>query len=355
MVIKPELQDRNGTAPAPGAVFRALAENTCDATYCGNQDTVADRNRWPRGRVQQRPGRACSPVGWSSSRRVSAAFTLVDLLAIIGVLAISFALLTPALARTQPNTKTFQCLSNLHRLSRAWLMYADDNADKLVENYHGGSAMGGYIVVTTPTAAPWVVGWQDWTTSSDNTNELFVTDDKYSKLANYLDHSRKVLKCPSDQFISAAQRAAGFKERLRSVSLNLSIGAGNAETGPWDATTYRHIKTMSWFQFPGPSGTWIFLDENADSQNDPGFFNPRVGQWVDFPATYHNGATSFAFADGHTELHKWKASMSSKAYQGLPAWDENRPGPAATATDVDTGWMRYHGGRISDNLPNLVP
>ena len=348
MVAKPELQNRNGTAPAPGAVFRARAENTCDAKCCGNQETFADRKRWPRGRVQQRPGRACSPVG------LSAAFTLVDLLAIIGVLAVGFALLTPALARTQPNSKTFQCLNNLRQLGRAWLMYADDNNERIVGAYHGGDAYGG-AAASDPTKAPWALGWQDWSPSGDNTNVLFLTDDKYSRLAKYLDHSRNVFKCPSDQFISIAQRQAGYKERVRSVSGNIGVGEGNAETGPWDVSTYLHIKTMSGFQYPGASGTWIFLDENADSINDPSFFNPRVGQWLDFPATYHNGATSLAFADGHTELHKWKASMSSKAYQGAPIWDVVRPGPPASATDVDTGWMRYHGGRISDNLPNLVP
>lgn len=304
MIAKPELQDRNGTAPAPAGL--------------------------------------------------SAAFTLVDLLAIIAVLAIGFALLTPALARTQPNSKTFQCLNNLRQLGRAWLMYADDNNERTVGIYHGSSALGG-SAASDPTKAPWALGWQDWTTSRDNTNVLFVTDDRYSKLAKYLNHSLTVFKCPSDQFVSAAQQAAGFKERVRSVTGNIGVGPGNAETGPWDSTTFRHITTLSGFQFPGPSGTWVFLDENADSQNDPGFFNPRVGQWIDFPATYHNGATSFAFADGHAELHKWKASMSSKAYQGAPIWDVVRPGPPASATDADIGWMRYHGGRIADNLPNLVP
>jgi prepilin-type processing-associated H-X9-DG protein len=27
---------------------------------------------------------------------------------------------------------------------------------------------------------------------------------------------------------------------------------------------------------------------------------------VDYPADYHNFATSFSFADGHAEVHKWK-------------------------------------------------
>ncbi|HZQ47506.1 MAG TPA: H-X9-DG-CTERM domain-containing protein, partial [Verrucomicrobiae bacterium] len=30
---------------------------------------------------------------------------------------------------------------------------------------------------------------------------------------------------------------------------------------------------------------------------------------IDIPASYHNGACGFAFADGHAEIHKWVGSM----------------------------------------------
>ena len=289
----------------------------------------------------------------AAHRHAAAAFTLVDLLAVLSVLAIGVALLTPALARTQPNSKTFQCLNNCHQLSRAWLMYADDNSDKMALALQGGQAQGGAGALSG--TIPWASGWEDWTTSRDNTNTSLLASERYASLARYISGNAGVFKCPADTWLSATQQAAGYTARCRSVSGNIGLGEGNAETGPWDATTYRHLKTLADLRFPSPSGTWVFLDENPDSINDPAFFSPRVDSWNDYPATYHSGATSFAFADGHAELHKWKASMSNKAYQGAPIWQETRPGPAASATDVDIGWMRYHGGRSSDNVPNLVP
>ncbi len=111
MVAKPELQDRNRTAPAPGAVCR----------------------------VEQRRRLVFSPVG------LSAAFTLVDLLAIIGVLAVGFALITPALARTQPNTPDFQCFNNLRQLGRAFLMYAGDNAERLSHPNWNPPSVSGWL------------------------------------------------------------------------------------------------------------------------------------------------------------------------------------------------------------------
>ena len=68
---------------------------------------------------------------------------------------------------------------------------------------------------------------------------------------------------------------------------------------------------------PGPSDVWVFLDEAPDSINDAMFYNnpdtsgaltgtANGGNWIDFPSSLHNGSGSFAFADGHAEIHKWK-------------------------------------------------
>jgi prepilin-type processing-associated H-X9-DG protein len=57
----------------------------------------------------------------------------------------------------------------------------------------------------------------------------------------------------------------------------------------------------------GAANCWVMLDENPWSINDGWFCtdNSRE-QWVDKPATYHNNASGLSFADGHTELHKWR-------------------------------------------------
>jgi prepilin-type processing-associated H-X9-DG protein len=77
---------------------------------------------------------------------------------------------------------------------------------------------------------------------------------------------------------------------------------------------------------PAPARTWLTLDEHADSIND-GFFinNPQASNWGDIPASYHNGACGFSFADGHSEIKRW-LSRSSKfrvafQYPNMPAFD----------------------------------
>jgi prepilin-type processing-associated H-X9-DG protein len=65
------------------------------------------------------------------------------------------------------------------------------------------------------------------------------------------------------------------------------------------------------------------------------------------PATYHNGACGFSFADGHAEIHKWRASLSSP--RGLAVKFTNGADMPALlapkAGDADISWMNFHGGR----------
>ncbi len=104
-----------------------------------------------------------SPTAHSRSRRPAAAFTLVDLLAIVAVLAVGFALLTPALARTKPNTPDFQCFNNLRQLGRAFLMYAGDNVERLAHPNWGWTSDGWLYpntattggTIPDPTLAPY--------------------------------------------------------------------------------------------------------------------------------------------------------------------------------------------------------
>jgi len=238
-------------------------------------------------------------------------------------------------------------MNNTKQVMLAWHMYLSDNNDKLVESYHGGDAQGGSIVYSNPNAAPWVVGWLDWGTSTDNTNTLFLTDDKFAKLGKYLGKSKNVFKCPADVYVSGAQRNRGWTERSRSISGNIGVGAGNAEGGPWD-TLYKHIKKASQFSYPGPAETWVYLDEHPCSINDAGFFNPHATTWIDQPASYHNGAAGFAFADGHSEIHKWLDSLNSAKAKAVNTSFTGVTANGTYSNDRDIHWMSYRAGRVSD-------
>ena len=264
-------------------------------------------------------------------------FTILELLVVIGLLALIAAAMAPTFAKTRINGREIVCLSNVQRLMGAAQMYAEDNSARLPGNVHGAAAQNPYL-----DGLKWAVGWLDWSAATANTNIVYITDDRYSSHARYLQRNPRVFRCPSDNYLSPVQRARGWTQRVRSYSANSYVGEGNAEVGPTDPV-YRHIRKTSEFINPPPAETWVYTEEHPDSINDPAFFSPRIGSWIDLPAGYHSGGGSFAFADGHAETHRWTESalrlwkVSSVTFTGF--W--------TPSGDRDIEWMRYHTSRVS--------
>jgi prepilin-type processing-associated H-X9-DG protein len=92
-----------------------------------------------------------------------------------------------------------------------------------------------------------------------------------------------------------------------------------------------------------PADTWVFVDEHPDSIND-GFFctdmkpapNLSGATLPDCPASYHNGACGFAFADGHSEIHRWIDRRTR-----IPVKRDNfNPGDQRNNKDIEWLWSK---------------
>jgi len=259
---------------------------------------------------------------------------------VIAIIAILAGMLLPALSKAKEKAKGVLCMNNTKQLMLANHMYTGDNEDSFPKTRHGGGS--------EVNEGSWVTGSMTWTTYQGNTNVAYLLDPRYSKLASYFSGAKNIFKCPSDHFLSAAQRRAGFTERVRSISGNIRIGD---DSNAWDTKAFpRYTAKASGLTDPGPSDTWIYMDEHPDSINDVGNFTyePFARRWVDVPANYHNGAAGIAFADGHSEIHKWKGNLGGAPFVILPAGTGNLGAIRAYAKrDADALWWALRTQRKS--------
>ena len=253
--------------------------------------------------------------------RTDGAFTLTELLVVLATLGILSVLLLPAQIVTRSSSsKPFQCLNNLRQMAVAWTLYSEENHDRLAYNYDT-AAIQADLSLVPPTYASWVEDIMDWTANPNVTNLLGIVKPPFNSC---LASNVTVYKCPSDHFLSGVQSYVGWTARPRSYSMSCFLGAskpngfGNVNEF---YSNYRQFLKMG--SIPNPSNLYVFLEEHADSIND-GYFandaNPDGTKWAnstgsetwaDIPASYHDGACAFFFADGHSEMHKWKSTKST--------------------------------------------
>ena len=255
-------------------------------------------------------------------------FTLVELLVVIGIIAVLIGVLLPALNVARQQAQSIQCLSNMRQLGTAFVLYVNDNhgwmpsCDTCGPNTPTQFWSGATSATQTPL---WPAGvsatqtWVGWVDSGPAESAL-----ENGTLWKYI-HNAGLYKCPSDT----------NPYRNRSYSINYLICMSANDTGSLlhSIVNWNKWKVYKVTQVPNSANAITFVEEGApQNSTDPalqwnggGWEQNPVGahfpsDWIDTVVSWHRNGANFAFVDGHAEYWRWTDTRTINYLKDDPAW-----------------------------------
>jgi len=231
-------------------------------------------------------------------------FTLIELLVVIAIIAVLMAILIPALKRAKEQGSRGVCISNLKQLTLAWILYCDDNDERIVNGAAWGSNGAGtagwnglpsYHANELPwIGCAWDSGYGSGAQLPDDTQRRAIRAGAFW-VGSYV-REEKIYRCPT-----------GFRGEM--VTYAAMDGVNGLKRNGTDKlgiflTKRNQLKSA-------PAERMVFIDEGLVTPDSYATHYDTEGWWDD-PRVRHGDGNNFSFVDGHVDYHKWKGLSTIK-------------------------------------------